>query len=97
MVSAFRLSASVTLAALLAATTAAQSPRTLTIDAIYDPDRRVDFSGAPTTNLQWLDDATYLQARRAGGGIEWLKVFKPRIIQANFSWTIWKPAMGRSN
>ena len=34
----------------------------------------MDFSGAPPTNLQWIDDATYLQSRRTGGGIEWLKV-----------------------
>ena len=62
-------------AATLATTAAAQSPaRVLSIDVIYDPERRVDFSGAPPTNLQWIDDATYLQSRRTGGGIEWLKV-----------------------
>jgi dipeptidyl-peptidase-4 len=62
----------------------AQAPlRTLTVDAIYDPERRVDFSGAPPTNLRWIDDESYLQPRRAprpgsgqqaGGGVEWLKV-----------------------
>lgn len=49
-------------------------PRALTIDAIYDPDRRVDFSGAPATTLRWIDEATYLQTRRVGGGVEWLTV-----------------------
>ena len=76
MVSAFRLSACLCLgAAALAGTASAQAPpRTLTIDAIYDPERRVDFSGAPATNLRWIDDSSYLQTRRAGRGVEWLKV-----------------------
>ena len=53
----------------------AQAPgRMLTIDAIYDPDQRVDFSGTPPTNLRWIDDDTYLQTRRATGGVEWLRV-----------------------
>lgn len=76
MVSAFRLSACLCLgAAAVAATTSAQAPpRTLTIDAIYDPDRRGDFSGTPPTNLRWIDAESYLQTRRAGRGVEWLKV-----------------------
>jgi dipeptidyl-peptidase 4 len=76
MVSAVRLSACLCLgAAALAATTSAQAPpRTLTIDAIYDPDRRVAFSGTPATNLRWIDAASYLQTRRSGRGVEWLKV-----------------------
>ena len=62
-------------AAALVATTSAQAPpRSLTVDAIYDPDRRVDFSGAPATNLRWIDAASYLQTRRAGRGVEWLRV-----------------------
>ena len=46
----------------------------LSIDAIYDPDRRVDFSGTPATNLRWIDGATYLERRRTATGAEWLKV-----------------------
>jgi hypothetical protein len=46
----------------------------LTIDAIYDPERRVDFSGTPATALRWIDAETYVQMRRTGGGAEWLKV-----------------------
>ena len=49
-------------------------PRRLTIQAIYDPDQRVDFSGAPPTNLRWIDDDSYLQTRRTNGSVEWLKV-----------------------
>jgi dipeptidyl-peptidase-4 len=53
----------------------AQTPlRTLTIDAIYDPERRVDFNGSPPTNLRWIDDDSYLQSRRSGSVVEWLKV-----------------------
>ena len=32
----------------------------LTIDDIYDPERKVDFTGNPPTNLIWLDDDHYL-------------------------------------
>ena len=75
MESALRLSVSATLALWLAAAVSAQSPaRPLSIDAIYDPGTRVDFSGAPPTGLEWMDDSTYLQTRRTGGGVEWLKV-----------------------
>ena len=75
MGSVFRFWTAFGVCATLATTVAAQSPaRVLSIDAIYDPERRVDFSGAPSTNLEWIDDTTYLQSRRTGGGIEWLKV-----------------------
>ena len=33
----------------------------LTLDALYDPpDKRVDFSGSPPSNLVWIDDGHYL-------------------------------------
>ena len=68
---------------ILTATASAQTRLPLTIAAIYDPERRVDFSGTPPTNLRWLDADTYLQIRRiqpsgqgqaGGGGVEWLRV-----------------------
>ena len=80
---AIRRAASLWLAACVVAATAAQTPpRTLSIDAIYDPEQRVDFSGTPPTNLRWIDDDTWLQTRRslrpgsgqAASGVEWLKV-----------------------
>ena len=75
MGSVFRFWAALGVCVTLAATAVAQSPvRVLSVDAIYDPERRVDFSGAPPTNLEWIDDNTYLQSRRTGAGIEWLKV-----------------------
>jgi dipeptidyl-peptidase-4 len=44
----------------------------LTLDAIYDPDSRVDFSGPPAGDVTWIDDTTYLQGRNRGR--EWAKV-----------------------
>jgi dipeptidyl-peptidase-4 len=62
-------------AAALAATISAQAPpRALTIDAIYAPEGRVDFSGTPATGLRWIDDANYLQMRRTARGAEWLTI-----------------------
>src|SRR5918993_608900 len=80
MAPVFRLSGcvcagAVAVAVALAVPSAAQDPpRALTIDAIYDPERRLDFSGTPATNLRWVDEANYLQTRRVGRGVEWLKV-----------------------
>lgn len=57
------------------ATPGAQAPQgMLTIDAIYDPGMRVDFSGSPPTDIMWLDTDHYLVSRRTGGAYEWLKV-----------------------
>jgi dipeptidyl-peptidase 4 len=65
-------------AALVAAGTVSilgQAPqRRLTVDAIYDPERRVNFSGVSSPSITWLDASTYLVARRAAGGVEWMKV-----------------------
>ena len=35
--------------------------RLLSIDALYDPERRIDFSGAPASGLAWISDTHYLQ------------------------------------
>lgn len=32
----------------------------LSIDVLYDPDKKVDFGGRPATNLVWIDDEHYL-------------------------------------
>src|SRR5690348_8922538 len=47
----------------------AQGQKRLTLDAIYGPEARVNFSGAPPQTT-WLDDATYLVSRRGA----WMKV-----------------------
>lgn len=41
----------------------------LTIDDIYDPAKKVSFSGTPVSGLEWLKDGEhYLQSRKAEGG-----------------------------
>lgn len=50
----------------------AQKP--LTVEAIYDPAKRVDFSGSPPTDLTWIDEGRYLWVKRAEKGREWLVV-----------------------
>jgi dipeptidyl-peptidase-4 len=58
----------------VAGLSAQTSTRALSIDTIYSPERRVDFTGSPQTALRWLDDGTYLQTRRTATGIEWLRI-----------------------
>ncbi len=56
MVRAFRLPIVVAAIVSLGALAAAQAPqRLLTVDAIYHPERRVDFSGSPSSDITWLD------------------------------------------
>ena len=55
------------LAALLLAGSAAAQQQSLTIDVIYDPDRRVDFSGSTPTGLTWISDTHYLHGERDPG------------------------------
>jgi dipeptidyl-peptidase 4 len=47
-------------AALLLAPAARAQEKRLTIDDIYDPEKKVDFTGHPPANLTWLDDGHYL-------------------------------------
>ena len=63
----FRFAVTLLATLAVAAPTWAQR-RTLTLDTIYDPAASVDFSGAPTTNMRWLDEDAYLVVERAGGG-----------------------------
>src|SRR5688500_8359563 len=49
--------------------------KALTIEDIYDPVKRVNFSGSAPSGLVWLNDGEhYLQARREGGAVTLLKV-----------------------
>jgi dipeptidyl-peptidase-4 len=49
--------------------------QSLTLDDIYHPERKVDFSGSPPTGLVWIDDAHYLWARpKTGEEAEMLRV-----------------------
>ena len=60
----------------LTASLGAQAPqRGLTVDLIYDPQARINFSGTASPDITWLDADSYLVAPRAErGGVEWLKV-----------------------
>src|SRR5215210_3742830 len=48
--------------------------RLLTIDDIYDPVKRVDFSGNPAPAITWIDGTHYTQRQNGSGGTDWLKV-----------------------
>jgi len=63
-----------TVLALSGVSTGGQSPRALSLDAIYDPAARVDFSGPPAPNVTWIDDTSYATVRRSGSGVEWQRV-----------------------
>jgi dipeptidyl-peptidase-4 len=54
-----------------------QAPRALTLETIYEPASRVNFTGVPMPQVAWLDDQTYVQTRRSAQGTEWLKVDAP--------------------
>jgi dipeptidyl-peptidase-4 len=66
-----------TLAVALAATTFVSPPapalaqqKLLTLDDLFDPQKRVDFTGTVPSGITWLDDTTYvwLKTARPGGG-----------------------------
>lgn len=56
------------LAAVLLAGSAAAQQRLLTLDDIYHPDRRVDFSGEVPAGLEWISDSHYLLTDPDPGG-----------------------------
>src|SRR5436190_183583 len=58
-------------ALLLAAPAVSAQQRLLTIDDIYDPSTRVNFSGNAPSDLSWIDSARYAQL---GTGGTWLSV-----------------------
>jgi dipeptidyl-peptidase-4 len=52
----------------------AAQTRALTVDDLYDPQRRIDFSGGAPSGFAWLSDTHYVWARPATGGVDWVKV-----------------------
>src|SRR5687767_15069691 len=64
----------VTAFALSTTADAVAQQRVLTIDDIYDPSMRVNFSGNSIGELSWIDGTRYLQARTAGSGLSWIVV-----------------------
>ena len=70
-----RLVAVLLSAVLFLETLAAQtSPRLLSLDDIYHPTLRINFSGATETVSAWIDAQAYLTTRRTANGSEWLSV-----------------------
>ena len=51
-------------AVLLASGSGLAQQRALTVDEIYDPDQRIDFSGETPSGLTWLSNTRYLQRAR---------------------------------
>jgi dipeptidyl-peptidase-4 len=60
--------------AVFAPALAVAQQRALTLDDIYDPVSRVNFSGTPPSGLTWIDDGRYLRPRETNGGVEWMVV-----------------------
>ena len=60
---------------LVPALTSAQT-RPLTLDDIYDPQRRIDFSGGAPSGLTWVSETHYIWPRpeAKSGLVEWIKV-----------------------
>ncbi len=50
--------------------------RALTLDDLYDPERRIDFSGGAPAGLVWMSDTHYLWPKplERDAGVEWTKV-----------------------
>jgi dipeptidyl-peptidase-4 len=59
-------------ASVLAAGPVAAQQKALTIDAAFDPEKKVEFGGTPATGLVWLSDTHFLWPK--GSPAEYLKV-----------------------
>src|SRR5687768_6377722 len=60
---------------LLCPAAAVAQEKLLTIEDIFDPVKRVNFSGSPPSGLEWLADGEhYLHARRGGGATTLMRV-----------------------
>ena len=52
----------------------AQTPRALTLDDLYDPATRIDFSGGAPSGIAWVSDTHYVWPRTEAGGVAWQKI-----------------------
>lgn len=71
----FGLLAALTIVLVTAAPAAQQ--KLLTLDDIYGPTNRVNFSGAPAPAIEWIDGSHYAWARPAAdgrGAVDWMNV-----------------------
>ena len=65
---------SLVIAIVLSAASAIAQTRMLTLDDIYDPQRRISFSGGAPSGMTWMSDTHYVWPRPGAGGVEWIKV-----------------------
>src|SRR5262245_18375398 len=65
---------------------ASAQDKLLTLDDLYDPEKRVNFSGDPPAGLTWLDDKYYLQGARKVNAMtgEAAPFFDAATIEATF-------------
>ena len=61
-------------ALVLQITPLAAQTRPLTLDDLYDPQRRIDFSGGAPAGMTWLSDTHYVWGQPTTGGVDWVKV-----------------------
>jgi dipeptidyl-peptidase 4 len=59
---------------LVAVSSVAAQQKPLTLDDIYDPDKRIRFSGSPSPAISWIDSTHYAWPRSGSQGVEWTKV-----------------------
>ena len=69
-----RLGFAVLLALAVTSAPAFAQTRAITIDDLYNPQKKIDFGGGAPAGLTWISDTEYLWPRPAGGGVEWAKV-----------------------
>jgi dipeptidyl-peptidase-4 len=63
------------LAVTLFAVSASAQTRLLTIEDLYEPQKRIDFTGGAPTGLTWVSDTHYIWAKPGErGSVDWMKV-----------------------
>jgi dipeptidyl-peptidase-4 len=61
---------------------AAAQQRQLTLDDIYDPAGRINFSGNVPSTLTWMDASRYVMAQQTPAGVAWVAVDAPTGVAA---------------
>src|SRR5262245_43585468 len=56
------------------ASLAAAQPRRLSLEDLYDPSGRVNFSGVTPPSITWIDAAHYVTSRASGDTVTWSSV-----------------------
>jgi dipeptidyl-peptidase-4 len=53
---------------------AAAQQKVLSLDDIYDPGKRINFSGTPASDIAWIDGTHYAWGRSTRGGVDWMRI-----------------------